>query len=116
LIDLDLFVVKLTSGKSNRNLNVSRSYELSSPRNSTYDESFDNKGSGKKLDFQQFLKVLEFVAMRINPEIDEDIAIQVLIEKYLLKLGENQKKDILPTDSKVHLKRLMEILKDNSIV
>lgn len=69
-----------------------------------------------KLDFNQFLKVLEYVALKTYPELDEDIAVQYLIEKNLAVLMGIKSKNIEHIDSKEHLKRLMEILKEEAVV
>lgn len=112
--DIDLFVIKIVAPVLRKSISSrGKNMEIVSPFKKIDEELTQFQG---KLDFNQFLKVLEYVALRTYPELDEDIAIQYLVEKNLAPLMGVKTKNIEHIDSKEHLKRLMEILKEESVV
>jgi hypothetical protein len=116
--DLDLFIVRLISSNPLRSSTASmnKSCEFLSPTHRDEEGfQFQFKAQGK-LEFNQFLKIIEFVAIKLYPELDDDIAIQCLIEKHLANLIDQDREKSDQVDTKGYLKKLMELLKNQAVV
>ncbi len=69
------------------------------------------------MNFEHYLKSIELIAGKLYPDYTLEEAVSYIIEKHLLYLIEQNKKQKVeaPTE-KQHIKLLMEILKDQEMV
>jgi len=117
--EIDLFIVKMLSSKSiQSNHSVSRENMSSISPRRIHDEpdAKHSKSSPGRLNFEQFLKVIEFIAMKVFPETDDEESMQQLIEQYLSKIPDEKLAVLKDMDTKIHLKKLMKILKEPAVV
>jgi hypothetical protein len=100
----------------NSSISLNKSFEFSSPKNTQAEEGFQFQFKAQaKLEFNHFLRVLEYVAIKLYPEFDDDMAIHFVVERFLAPLLETGK-ERTEADTKAHLKRLMALLKDPAVV
>ena len=70
-----------------------------------------------KLGFEDFLKALELISVKVYDQTDEDTALESLINNHIAKVMPSNGNALDMADSKLsHVKKLMDLLKDESIV
>lgn len=72
--------------------------------------------TGANLTFDQFTKILEMIGMKVYDDLSQEQAINAIIDLHLYRVIDEKKMLLKNIDTKSHLKKLMQILKEPSVV
>jgi hypothetical protein len=106
--------VKMVSPRPNKSFSsLPRSFMESREVSPTRKGEEDN---GTSLDFDKFVKIIEKIAQKLYPDLAEEQALNAIVDLHLYRLIDEKKLLMKNIDTKSHLKKLMQILKEPSVV
>jgi hypothetical protein len=114
-VDLDLLFVKLTSYQAFKLTRDSTEDLLNTSPPGPRIQKYHNLQG--KLEFEHFLKALEIISGRLYPDLEDDVALQKIIDINLNQITPERNGALELVDTKLaHVKKLMDLLKNADVV